>query len=191
MDSSGSPLMKEKENYVISGIIVNEAKWTYIDNMVKGIKIKHFPDMDPDKIEIHAKDMVNKDNDFKSLTFDQIFDIFDDVYNLIRDPNSNLNIISVLIQKNKIYPHKTKYFDIEEWGHRLIIERIEKYLKKIKKNSNVDQYGLIIEDTISPKYDERTRNKVHNIMAYGTLYSKINFRASKHTSTHDIHNFPP
>ena len=175
MDSSGSPLMKEKENYVLSGIIVNETNWTYIDNKVTDIKIKHFPNMEPDKIEIHAKDMVNRDNNFKSLTYAQIFDVFTDVYNLLGDINSNLKIISVLIQKDRIYPTKSKYFDTEEWGHRLIIERIEKYLEKINKSSSTDQYGVIIEDTVSPKYDERTRNKVHNIMADGTLYSKINY----------------
>lgn len=131
--------------------------------------------MEPGKIEIHAKYMVNRDNNFKNLTYDQIFAIFDDVYDLIGDQNSNLKIISVLIQKDKIYNTKTRYFDSEEWGHRLIIERIEKYLKKINKGSSVDQYGIIIEDTVSPKYDERTRNKVHKIMADGTLYSKINY----------------
>ncbi len=175
MDSSGSPLMKEKENYVISAIIVNEAKWTYIDNMVTDIKIKHFPDIEPNKIEIHAKDMVNRDNNFKSLPQTQVFDIFTDVYNLIGDPDSNLKIISVLIQKDKIYSTKTKSFDIEGWGHRLIIERIEKYLEKINKGNETDQYGIIIEDTVSRKYDEKTRNKVHAIMADGTLYSKINY----------------
>ncbi len=175
MDSSGSPLMKEKENYVLSAIIVNEAKWTYIDNMVTDIKIKHFPDIEPNKIEIHAKDMVNRENNFKSMPQTQVFDIFTDVYNLIGDPHSNLKIISVLIQKDKIYPTKTKSFDIEGWGHRLIIERIEKYLEKINKGNETDQYGIIIEDTVSRKYDEKTRNKVHSIMADGTLYSKINY----------------
>jgi len=175
MDSSGSPLMKEKENYALSGIIVNETNWTYIDNKVNEIKIKHFPKMEPDKVEIHAKDMVNRDNVFKNLTYSQIFDIFTDVYNLIGDPDSNLKIISILIQKDKLDHTKKKPFDVEEWGHRLIIERIEKYLEKINKSSSIDQFGLIIEDTVSPKYDERTRNKVHAIMAYGTLYSKINY----------------
>ena len=68
-----------------------------------------------------------------------------------------------------------KQFDIEEWGHRLIIERIEKYLEKVNKNNKTDQYGLMIEDTVSPKNDEMIRNKVHIIMADGTMYSKINY----------------
>jgi len=175
IDSSGTPLMKEDENYVLSAIIVNENDWTYIDNMVTDIKIKHFPNIEPSKIEIHAKDMVNKDNYFKDLTYNQIFNIFTDIYRFIGDEKNYLTIISVIIKKDKIYPHKKKQFDIEEWGHRLIIERIEKYLEKVNKNNKTDQYGLMIEDTVSPKNDEMIRNKVHIIMADGTMYSKINY----------------
>ena len=106
---------------------------------------------------------------------------------MLSDINSNLRIISVLIQQDRIYSTKRKSFDTEESGHRLIIERIEKYLEKINKSSNTDQYGIIIEDTVSwlctifcvninpPVNDERTRNKVHKIMADETLYSKINY----------------
>jgi len=60
IDSSGTPSIKDVEDYVLSAIIVNENDWTYIDNMVTDIKIKHFPNIEPSKIEIHAKDMVNK-----------------------------------------------------------------------------------------------------------------------------------
>ena len=47
LDSSGSPLFKEKENYVLSALIINESDWTYIDNKVTEIKIEHFPNIDP------------------------------------------------------------------------------------------------------------------------------------------------
>ena len=66
LDASGSALLKEKENYVLSAIITNECSWQIIDNSIKQIKIKHFPQIADEDVEFHAKDMLNRDDILKT-----------------------------------------------------------------------------------------------------------------------------
>ena len=57
VDSSGRPY-NDPEDFILASISTNEEDWQYIDNLVKQIKIEHFPFMPDKEIEIHAKDMV-------------------------------------------------------------------------------------------------------------------------------------
>ncbi len=72
LDSSGSPLIKESEDYVLSAIIVNESDWTMVDNKVKSIKLKHFPNIPDSKVEFHAKDMENNTGIYRNMPHNQI-----------------------------------------------------------------------------------------------------------------------
>ena len=119
--------MKEKENFVLSAIITNECNWQIIDNAIKQIKIKHFPQISDEEVEFHAKDMVNRDDIFKNLSWYQVYAIFGDVFNLISDSDTSLAITSVVIEKSKI-----KYnLDIETWAYKLLFERLDNYMNII------------------------------------------------------------
>src|SRR5438876_6292312 len=95
LDSSGRPIFDGKENYVLASIITNEVNWQHIDNGVKQIKLKHFPNVSDEHVELHAKDMMNRDGIFKHLTWDKIYVILDDIFNLIADTDTKISIHSV------------------------------------------------------------------------------------------------
>jgi hypothetical protein len=67
IDASGESSLKDRENYVVSSVVISEIRWQIMDNMVRQIKIKHFPSLPVEEIEIHAKDMMNRDGFFKSF----------------------------------------------------------------------------------------------------------------------------
>lgn len=176
LDSSGSALMKEPEDYVLSGIIVNEANWTLIDNAVKKIKLQHFPTLPDNEVEFHAKDMENNTGIYRNMPHQNILKIFDSIYSLFSSENFPVTLISSVIQKRNI---KKKTIDLEVWGHRLVFERLNKYITKKNKdavlNRKYQEYGLMIEDTEGFKKDERLRNKLRSMLVDGTLYSKLGY----------------
>ena len=74
IDSSGRPDFEDPENYVVASIITNERTWQGIDNSVKAIKMKHFPSLSDSDVEIHAKDILNRDERslFRHLSWEEI-----------------------------------------------------------------------------------------------------------------------
>lgn len=97
VDASERPDYKERENYVLSAIITNEPSWRSIDNGMKIIKANHFPNLGDEEIEIHAKDMLNKDGIFAQLNWEDIYAIFDNVFNFINEDSTQIAIIAVVI----------------------------------------------------------------------------------------------
>ncbi len=175
LDSSGRPVFDGKENYVIASIITNEVNWQGIDNGVKQIKLKHFPNISDEQVELHAKDMMNKKGIFKHLTWDKIFEILDDIFNFIADEKTNVTIHSVLIDKNKLRKDK----DIEVWGHRLLFERLNVFINR--QNTHLveigywQEYGIMITDSEGVVKDQKLRTKLIDMLRHGTYYSQLNW----------------
>ncbi len=176
LDSSGSALMKESEDYVLSSIIVNESNWTLIDNAVKAIKLQHFPALPDNEVEFHAKDMENNTGIYRNLPHRNILKIFDSIYGLFSQENFPVTLISAVIQKQNI---RKRTIDLEVWGHRLIFERLNKYITKKNQEAilvgKYQEYGLMIEDTEGFKKDEKLRNKLRSMLVEGTLHSKLEY----------------
>ncbi len=177
LDSSGSPLMKEHEDYVLSAIIVNESDWTMVDNKVKSIKITHFPNIPDSNVEFHAKDMENNSGIYRNLPHNQILKIFDSIYGLFASNEYSdfpASLISIVVQKENL---RKKNLDLEVWAHRLIYERLNKFINKKNQaaisNGRYVEYGLMIEDTEGQKKDEKLRNKLRGMLIEGTLYSDL------------------
>ena len=175
LDSSGRPTFSDPENYVLASIITNERHWQTIDNAVKQIKLKHFPGLPDADVELHAKDMINHDGIFRSLSWTKIYSILDDVFALIAAPNTALSIIAVLINKTKLHPSK----DIEVWAYRLLLERIQKFIEVQNSNaiqSNVPiEFGIMIMDSESPLKDQHLRRKLYSMLKFGTFYSQLTY----------------
>lgn len=175
IDASGRPAKNEepKEVFVLATLITHESQWSFIDSKVKDIKRKHFPQIPPDEIEFHAKDMLNREGRFKGLNWDKIYSIFDDIFDFLADANTQICIISVVIWKQRMYDGK----DIEKWAYRLLVERINKYLDKMNKMAiaagTSPQYGIMIIDSCGFKPDSRLRKKVAEMLKEGTLYSNL------------------
>lgn len=69
--------------------------------------------MPDEDVEIHAKDMINHQGVFRSSSPASIQAILTDVFDFIADPQTDLTIIAVLIDKSRLRRDK----DIETWRH--------------------------------------------------------------------------
>lgn len=174
IDSSGRPY-NDPENLVLASITTNEEDWQYIDNLVKQIKINHFPYLPDDEVEIHAKDMMNHKGIFKNLSWDQIYAIFDDIFDLFQATSKLLIINAVVIKKTKF----KKSIDVEEWAYRLLFERLNRFLERknaqLLESRHPRQYGIMIMDSEGIKKDQRLRNKLIGMLRRGTLYSELTY----------------
>lgn len=174
IDSSGRPF-SDNENFVLSSVIINETKWQSIDNAVKEIKLKHFPGLPDENVEIHAKDMVNHTGVFHQLPWNYIYPILDDVFDLIADNDNQLCIIGVLIDKQRL----RKAIDVEKWAYILLFERINRFLKRrnqlLLESQHPPQYGIMIMDSEGLTKDQKLRKNLISILRYGTLYSQLNY----------------
>jgi len=85
IDGSGRPEKncEPKGSYVLASLVIHESQWTYIDNKVKEIKLRYFPRVGVEDFELHAKDMLNRTGVFKGLTWDEIYAIFNDIFNFL------------------------------------------------------------------------------------------------------------
>ncbi len=174
-DVSGRPELQDKENLVLASVVISERNYQYIDNEIKRIKLKHFPNLPDENVELHAKDMVNHDDVFKRMSWDEIYAVFTDVFNFLSDPETDLAIIAVLINKSKLF----KNVDPEVWSYRLLFERlnsfIEKQNTKLIEAGFANEYGIMIMDSDGLKKDQNLRRKVGGMLKYGTSYSQLDY----------------
>ncbi len=175
LDASGRAEYEEKENYVLASITTNESSWQCIENGVKQIKLHHFPRLNDTDVEFHAKDMLNHDGIYKTLSWEEIYSIFDDIFNFISSASSELTIIAVVILKNNL----RKKIDVETWAYRMLFERINSFLT-VQNRSLIlaqfpQQYGIMITDSEGTTKDQKLRNKLYEMLRNGTLYSKLDF----------------
>ena len=175
LDSSGRPILTDLENYVLASITINEHSWYPIKKKIEIIKSRHFPHIPIDEIEFHAKDMMNQDGIYKHLSWEKIYSILDDIFNIISEEDTHLVIISTIIQKSKL----RKDIDIEKWGHRLLFERLNLYLESQNENlikaGHYHEYGIMIIDTEGHKKDQKLRDKLSDMLMEGTFYSKLDY----------------
>lgn len=176
IDASGRPFKdKQEKSFVLACLIAHEQQWQYIDNKVKEIKLKHFPNLPDEEIELHAKDMLNRQDVFKRLNWDEIYAIFDDVFGFVSDDKTDICIIAVVIIKGKMYKGK----DIEKWAYRMLVERINKFLEKNNGTRILAgmglEYGIMIIDSCGLKADTKLRKKIAGMLREGTYYSDLEY----------------
>ena len=175
LDSSGRPSFTDPENYVLASIVINERQWQTIDNAVKQIKLNHFPQLPDANVELHAKDMMKHDGIFSALSWNKIFGILDDAFTLIADPAYDLAIIATLIDKRKL--KKTK--EVELWAYRLLLERIQSFIEmqnsKAIQSSLPVEFGIMIMDSEGLAKDQHLRNRLYDMLRFGTFYSRLTY----------------
>lgn len=173
LDSSGGASFKDRENYVLTSVITNEMNWQYIDNGIRAIKLKRFPNLPDSSVEFHAKDIMSHTGIYNGVSWDDIWLTFNDIFDFISDDKTQICIISVLIDKTKLFPNK----DVETWAYRLLFERINKFInrqndKLILANSS-PQFGITIIDSCGLRADQRLRNILYPMLKSGTMYCKL------------------
>jgi hypothetical protein len=177
IDGSGRPEKncEPKESFVLAALVTHESQWTYIDNKVKEIKLKHFPRVGVEDFELHAKDMLNREGIFRGLNWKEIYAIFDDIFDFLIRDDTEICLIASVIMKQRMYEGK----DIEKWAYRLLVERINKFLEKNNETAILagigPQYGIMIIDSCGVEPDTKLRKKLVEMLKQGTYYVKLTF----------------
>jgi hypothetical protein len=173
LDSSGGATFRDTEDYVLTSAITNEMNWQSIDNGIRAIKLKHFPNLPDSDVEFHAKDMMSHSGIYNGVSWDKTWPIFNDIFDFMSDVKTDLCFINVLIDKTKLYPGK----DIETWAYRLLFERINKFInrqnEKLILANSPPQFGISIIDSCGLRADQRLKNKLYSMLKNGTMYSKL------------------
>ena len=174
-DSSARPVFDDPENFVVSSITINELHWDSIRRKIDEIKKKYFPNIPVKNIEFHAKDMINKVGVYSELEWDYIYEMLDDLFKIISDPGTRITIVASLMNKSKI----EEKIDLEEWGYRLVFERLNSYIDKqnefLTNTKMPNQYGIMIMDAEGHRKDQKLRDKLSDMLDNGTVYSKLDY----------------
>src|SRR3989338_10203736 len=172
IDESGTPNFTDPNNFVLTGLIVSEKEWVTLDKDVHKLKRKFYPSLPIHNVELHGTELLQGQNEHKGISVTERLNIFKEIYALVS--SHKICIISVIIDKSKIYPHKRDSFDVEQWAYRLLFERLCKYCEKINAINTLqnkdEQYCIMIIDAHNPKYDNKLRFKILDFMKNGTYY---------------------
>jgi len=113
--------------FVQAAFILLDREWQSVDNAVNSLKAKWFLNLPPEDVEIHANEVIQQKGIYRSLGRKQSLELLEDVFELISQINCTL--ITSVIHKRKLHNIRDSK-DIELWSHRLLFERICKFLKK-------------------------------------------------------------
>lgn len=170
IDESGKPNCVDKENFVLCALIVQEHQWQPLDNQTKILKLRYFPNLNDEQVELHMKDLMAGVGVFSAL--DQatrkrlLLDCFSEM------AKSDITIVASLIDKSRLQNR----VDLELWGFRLLFERICWVLKArngvLITNGQTPEHGLLLIDSINPEYDKKVRAKLLGPLRIGTFYMK-------------------
>ena len=170
IDESGKPERSDPEpEYVLASLTINESSWKDVDERVRGLKQKYFPNAGCDEIELHATDIFNHHGPFKKMALEKRLAIFEDVMTIISE--IDCSIIAILIRKDRI---KNDALSIDICALEFLFERLC-YHYSVSNGENRmagkdEQFGILLIDSVNPKYDNKIRLKIRNLFENGTEY---------------------
>ncbi len=174
IDESGTPSKRDKSRfYILSAFIINEDQWQIVDTEVNSFKTKWFPKLSPENVELHGVDIAYGKKVFRSLGPAGTLQLLDEVYRLVA--GFDCTLAAVIVDKNRCWSGVSPFV----WAHRLLFERLCKFLKK-KNTVRVAQnltphYGLMMIDSISIRFDNKTRALLRGFLKAGTHYLSNEF----------------
>lgn len=138
---------------------------------MNSLKAKWFPHIEPSNIELHAWHIINQKGIFKLLGRKKSLDLLEESFHLIAQ--IDCTFVASVIHKSRCYS-RLSTDDIEIWSHRLLFERICKYLakenaKRISANQT-PEVGILLIDSIETKYDNKIRRIYRDYLRTGTYY---------------------
>ncbi len=172
VDESGKPSKKHGSRlFVQAAFILLDREWQSVDNAVNSLKMKWFPNLPPVEVEIHAYEVIQQKGIYKRLGRTNSLNLLENVFELISQINCTL--IASVIHKHRLHTIKTRD-EIELWSHRLLFERVCKFLEKENtkrtKANQPPEYGILLIDSVNTKYDNAVRRKYNGFFKDGTLY---------------------
>lgn len=167
VDESGNP--GGKNHFVLTALLIHESTWRKFDRLVNQIKIDLLSNEDPLGVELHTSPLVRKSGDFSGYSQDLVEKILIRMSNIVR--KNRCRLISVIIDKEKIEPkgEETLRGWTQLWSWRLLLERIEKFLRS-KNDGNRTNFGLLCIDNNSEKIVYDIREIIKKFREDGSLY---------------------
>lgn len=172
IDESGKAERSDPEpEYVLASLTINESSWKDVDNRIRGLKQKYFPNAKYDEVEIHATDIFNHKGAFKNMALEKRLMIFRDMMEIVSEVDCSIS--AVLIRKDEL---KNKSLEVDSFALKLLFERLCYYYNvangENRMKGNYEQYGILMIDSVNQKYDHKIRMKVRNLFEDGTEYQK-------------------
>lgn len=150
---------------------IDESSWKDVDNRVRGLKQKYFPSANASDIELHATDIFNHKGPFKNMSLDKRMNIFSDIMAIISDVDCSIS--AVLIRKDELL---SKDMEVDTLALEFLFERLCYYHEVMngvnKMEGREEQYGILMIDSITTKYDNKMRSKIRALFETGTRYNK-------------------
>lgn len=170
MDESGKPNFNDAENeYVLAAITIHESDYRRIERELSKVKNLYFQDMDPDDVEIHATDIISRKGLFNKMELTSRLQLLKDVLSILDNINCTVNC--AIIRKNLLVG---KISDVDNLAYKFIFERLcmtHEELNKYQIKKKLDpQFGLLFMDSIQPKFDEKIKSRIHQMIKEGTEF---------------------
>ncbi len=166
IDASGSRFRNDSENFVLTSVTIHQSQLKYVNGRIYWIKKKTLPEYDPQDIELHAKDMIQRNDTFKNISISQTYQLLDKTFQFLSKPDTDIFITSSLIKKDMLY-QKT---DPEKWAYTFLSEKInEEMAAKNRQNGTSEKCKLIV-DTEKDR-DFNIRVMIEHVLKYQTKYS--------------------
>lgn len=172
IDESGKPDRTDSEpEYVLASLTINESSWRDVDERVRGLKQKYFPNSRYDEIEIHATELIGHKGPFKRMPLERRLAILKDVMTIISDIDCSIS--AILVRKDEL---RSKTLEVDIYALELLFERLCHFHSTSngvnRMNGKDEQYGLLLIDSVNPKYDNKVRAKIRSLFENGTEYEK-------------------
>ncbi len=169
VDESGNPNYNDGQDiYNLVGVIIQEEKWTEINNAILKLKLEFFPSLPPEDVEFHANAMSQRKGIFSHVDKEKVKGMFVGFFDVISD--LPITIISILVNKREILRKEIKFAPIEENAWSYLLERFDQYVLDQNRKNKKNEVGLIIVDSEGERYDQDLREKIRKIIASGTKY---------------------
>jgi len=161
IDESGKPERTDSENeFVLTALSINESEWKRIDKRMIDLKLKYFPDADPESIEFHTTDIISHKGAFKGMNVAARFGIIEDMVKLVSE--TNCHISAVIIRKNEL---TNPELDVGLFAMKLLFDRLcsfHDHMNSAKKEDD-EEYGILMIDSVDEKYDNKLRIRVREL----------------------------
>ena len=173
IDESGNFEEKNTTNleYVLTAVIVHEHYWKKLQEACKELKYEIWKMLEgqkshepPDDFELHIKQICNRDGYFECLkdSDEKWYEIMDEIYTRISW--LEISTISSIVIKDEFLTEG--YEDVHNWALTLLVERLQRFT--IAQRSFVDEYILLVLDSVSPQFDKDQREKIQEFVEVGT-----------------------
>jgi len=166
IDESGKPDRTDSEKeFVLAALSINESAWKRIDKMLVDLKLKFFPDIDPDSFEFHTTDMMHRRGVFKSLSIETRLMIIESLLNIVSE--AGCHISSVIMRKDEL---DNQDLDVGMFSMKLLFERLCRFHDRAnsKNSEENEEYGILLIDSVNEKYDNKLRIKIRELCKKGS-----------------------